>query len=99
MAEAQSQPEGSSARRRSGKTTLGSESSGDGRIPGCGHPVVGKCRLDNKFGKRVSSATARRDGRSATHASQGAEQGNVKDNRATESGNGDGGGWGGGYRN
>src|SRR5882724_10605855 len=58
MAEAQSQPEGSSARRRSGKTALGSECPSDGRIPGCGHPVVGKCRLDNKFGKRVSGATA-----------------------------------------
>src|SRR5438874_6415162 len=79
MAEAQSQREGSSARGRSGKAAVGSECPGDGRIPGCGHPVVGKCRLDNKFGKRVSSATARRDGRSATHASQGAEPGSVKD--------------------
>src|SRR5207249_4111773 len=40
MAEAQSQPEGSSARRRSGKTALGSECPGDGRIPGCGNPAV-----------------------------------------------------------
>jgi hypothetical protein len=56
-------------------------------FPGCGHPIVGKCRLDNKFGKRVSSATARRDGRGATHAGQGAEQWSVKDNRPTESGN------------